>query len=33
VTAYRTAFKKGNKESFLLRMDDDFMVTELFELA
>lgn len=33
VTAYRTAFKKGIKESFLLRMDDDFMVTELFELA
>lgn len=33
VTAYRTPSKKSEIGSFLLRMDQDFVVTELFELA
>lgn len=32
VTAYKTPIKKGKKQSFLLRMDDDFVVTEIVEL-
>lgn len=32
VTAYKTAFKKGKGQSFLLRMNDDFIVTELLPL-
>lgn len=33
VTAYKTPMKKGRKESFLLRMNDDFLVTELYPLG